>query len=219
MPKTQIVCVAGNHDYVHPGSYYRSFVWSENVHFLWKNEMQKIYLPEPGVTVYGSSYWTSKEPEDVYSNLRPDGRAGYHILLLHGGDAQHRPFSVEKLKKSGFDYIACGHIHQAGNIVPGKIVMAGALEPTDRNDLRTYRVGELDGGCRTDPSIRFRTVSMESVRLRYPLNECEGCGTTGHRAACGTSGYEISHLVFTGYRVRSAVLPMELFHSRNVSCR
>lgn len=217
MPKTQIVCVAGNHDYVHPGSYYRSFVWSENVYFLWRNEMQKIYLPEPGVTVYGSSYWTSKEPEDVYSNLRPDGRAGYHILLLHGGDAQHRPFSVEKLKKSGFDYIACGHIHQAGNIVPGKIVMAGALEPTDRNDFgpHGYWVGELDGG-----------VGRTSF---YPIQNCQ----YGKREIAVSSemsardvarqvtellaerpGYEISHLVFTGYRDPEVVLPMELFRQQ-----
>ena len=38
------------------------------------------------------------------------------------------------LEKSGFDYIAMGHIHKPQQVIPGLAAYAGALEPTDKND-------------------------------------------------------------------------------------
>lgn len=202
MKDTQIVCIAGNHDYVHPKSYYRGFPWAENVHFLLHKELQSVYLDNLRVTVYGSSYWGSRETEDVYSDCRPNGRDGYHILLAHGGDAQHRPFSAERLKGAGFDYVACGHIHRAGHIVQDKIVMAGALEPTDRNDLgpHGYWEGELDGKiCR---SIFHPVKNCQYVDTEIPVDERMGMYQIKEqvlRILRDREPYEISHLHFTGY--------------------
>lgn len=203
LPGTQIVIVAGNHDYIHPKSCYRGFPWAENVHFLWKNEMQSVYLKELRTTVYGSSYWSSQEPVDVYSSCRPDKSPGYHILLLHGGDAKHRPFSPEQLKKSGFDYVACGHIHKPGYIAKDRIVMAGSPEPTDRNDLgpHGYWMVELQGmsvEAKFIPIAKCRYEQRE-VAVKKGLSMYEIRKQIEQILAERPAG-EISHICLKGYR-------------------
>lgn len=59
----------------------------------------------------------------------------YHLLLAHGGDARHMPWNPGRMAQAGFDYIACGHIHKPGILIPGKMAYAGALEPTDETQL------------------------------------------------------------------------------------
>lgn len=200
---TQIVIVAGNHDYMHPKSCYRGFQWAENVHFLWKNEMQSIYLEELQTTVYGSSYWSSQEPEDVYSFCRPVKKPGYHILLLHGGDAKHRPFSPEQLKMAGFDYVACGHIHKPGYIVKNEIVMAGSPEPTDCNDLGIHGYWQVElqrksVEAKFVPAAKSR-YEQRSVAVERELSMYEIQIRTEQILRERPRG-EISHIRLTGYR-------------------
>ena len=63
-----------------------------------------------------------------------EGDAKYEILLVHGGDEKHLPIQKSLLEKSGFDYIAMGHIHKPQQVIPGLAAYAGALEPIDKND-------------------------------------------------------------------------------------
>lgn len=71
----------------------------------------------------------------------------FQILLAHGGDAEHSPMNREKLRKSGFDYIALGHIHKPEIIVPDHMINVGSLEPIDHTDTgeRGYIIGEVTG--------------------------------------------------------------------------
>lgn len=214
LSQTQIVFIAGNHDYVHPKSYYRGFPWADNVHFLWKNEMQEIYLPQLQTTVYGSSYWHQQESGDVYGNCRPSNRPGYHILLLHGGDAQHRPFSPDKLAKAGFDYIACGHIHRAGHIVENRVVMAGALEPVDQNDLgpHGYWLTELEG--KSGRAYFYPIKNCQYVKTEVEVTQEMGMYQIEElvrRRLAEREDYEISHLCLTGYREPDVQIDTERF--------
>lgn len=161
IPKTKVVLIAGNHDYVHPNSYYRTFQWEKNVYFLGKQEIEKLTFPEENVSIYGASYWQREIREPLYdriTELEPDK---INILLVHGGDAKHIPFSPKQLVEEGFDYIACGHIHQPEMLVENRAVMAGALQPIDQNDTgqHGYWMGEIGkrGGV-----VRF-----------YPIRKCE----------------------------------------------
>lgn len=200
---TQIVLIAGNHDYMHPKSCYRGFPWPENVHFLWKNEMQSVYLKELRTTVYGSSYWNSQETEDIYSSCKPGENPGYHILLLHGGDAKHRPFSAEPLKRAGFDYVACGHIHRPGYIEKNRIVMAGSLEPTDCNDLGAHGYWEADlqdtlVETKFFPVAKCRYEQREiSARREWSMYEIQ---KEAEQVLRDRPEGEISHIRLTGYR-------------------
>lgn len=138
LTKTRVVLIAGNHDFIGKNSFYQGFVWSDNVTFLGDEEITSVKLPRLNVQVYGLSYHKREIRKRLYDDVRPEDNGYYHILLAHGGDETHIPYTKEKLAKSGFDYIAFGHIHKPGIVIPGKAVMAGSLEPTDHTCYGTH---------------------------------------------------------------------------------
>lgn len=161
IPKVKVVLIAGNHDYIHPNSYYRTFQWERNVFFLGKQEIGTLDFPEENVCIYGASYWQREMREPIYDKIEPLDENRINVLLAHGGDAKHIPFSPKRLVEHGFDYAACGHIHQPGMLVEQRAIMAGALQPIDQNDAGAhgYWQGEVNKrGC----TVKF-----------YPIRKCE----------------------------------------------
>lgn len=161
IPKTKVVFIAGNHDFVHPNSYYRTFSWEDNVYFLSEESIGKLEFKKENVCVYGLSYWHRELREPLYDHLPHLDLNMVNILIVHGGDAKHIPFLPEKIAEHGFDYTACGHIHKGEMLVDHKVVMAGALEPVDQNDVgqHGYWMGEVTKlGC----MVKF-----------YPIRKCE----------------------------------------------
>lgn len=147
LPKTKVVWIAGNHDYVKRDSYYHSFTWNENVFPLLERKLTYIEFPELETCIYGLSYDRKEIPEPLYDKALPDGRQKIEILLAHGGDDRHIPFQTKRLFDLGYDYVALGHIHKPGILVEDAIAYAGALEPIDKNDTGThgYIEGEVNG--------------------------------------------------------------------------
>lgn len=166
IPRTKVILMAGNHDYMQMNSYYRTCEFPENVFFFSREEVTGFDFPEENVTVYGLSYWHREITDRLYDALRPVNPGRINVLLAHGGDGKHIPFSTETILQNGFDYIAAGHIHKGGQLVPGHAVMAGALEPTDCNDFgpHGYWLGELEKGR---SSVSF-----------FPVKKCEYCKET-----------------------------------------
>lgn len=151
LERTQVVLIAGNHDYMRRDSYYRTFQWSANVHFLGSASVEAVELPALETAVYGCSYHERQIRQPLYDSAPAAGRQRREILLAHGGDADHIPVSREALAGLGYDYVALGHIHMPQVVVPGLAAYAGALEPTDRNDTghHGYIQGEItEDGCR-----------------------------------------------------------------------
>lgn len=147
IPDTQVVMIAGNHDYIRPDSWYLKYPWGKNVTGLWGEQMEKVHVPQADAWIYGFSYHSREIKEARYDSLFPGREMGNHILLAHGGDEQHIPFRREKLTASGFDYIALGHIHRPGVVAGDHIRYSGALEPLDRNDIGVHGFvrGRLEG--------------------------------------------------------------------------
>lgn len=145
IPDTNVIIIVGNHDYLRPKSYYLSYPWAKNVFLFRKETLEAIDFPEDNVTVYGLSYWHREIRERLYDNAVPRNRSRLNILLAHGGDERHIPFSGKQLAQAGFDYIACGHIHKGCQLIQNRVVMAGALEPIDCNDVgpHGYWMGEM----------------------------------------------------------------------------
>ena len=153
IPGTQVVLIAGNHDYIRRDSYYRTFRWSSNVHMLAGEKLEVVELPRLSCAVYGLSYHARQISAPLYDEARAQGRQRTEILLAHGGDGAHIPIDRERLAGLGYSYIALGHIHRPHVLVPSLAAYAGALEPTDRNDTgpHGYIEGEIspdEGGCR-----------------------------------------------------------------------
>ena len=146
---TKVVLMAGNHDFIGNNSFYKEFQWAENVHFFENEQIHSVKFPELNVEVYGLSYHKKEIRERLYDDIKPEDNGYYHILLAHGGDEKHIPYTKEKLAKNGFDYIAFGHVHKPGLILSGRAVMAGSLEPTDHTCLGIHgfvRVEVTDRG-------------------------------------------------------------------------
>lgn len=168
---TQVVLIAGNHDFLSPDSYYRSFHWNENVHFLKKETMEYVEFPMLRTRVYGLSYWHREQPEPLYEDIRVEEGSFLNILLAHGGDEKHIPFRAEKFQKQGFAYAACGHLHKPLEMIENRVVMAGALQPIDCNDtgVHGYYMGELDPErCRVEfhplTYCEYATMNLKVTR-------------------------------------------------------
>lgn len=159
IPDTEVVWMAGNHDYLKADSAYKKIEWSPNVHGFFSRQSEELYLPRLGTWVYGFSYESREIRENPYRSLRPNGKKGCHILLAHGGDEKHIPFKAEDL--AGFDYAALGHIHKPEILVSNQAAYAGALEPLDRTDIGQHGLiyGQIENGR---ARIRFVPVACRS---------------------------------------------------------
>lgn len=142
---TQVVLMAGNHDYAPIGSQFEKYVWNEKVHMVSSDKMESVYLDEINTEVYGFSYGTRNIMTSRYDDVEPYDTNRINILLGHGGEPDNVPIDFNKLRESKFDYVALGHIHKP-QIIGDKIAYSGSLEPLDKTEQgeHGYIYGELD---------------------------------------------------------------------------
>ncbi len=142
---TKVVLIAGNHDFVRPGCTYTVHRFPENVFFLSSPQLSVLSFPQWNLDLYGFSYDSEKRPDNPLTDftLPTDGKR--HLLLMHGGDAEHVPFRLNALQEMGWDYAALGHIHKPSVSSDGRIAMPGTPEPLDRSETgpHGYYLGEL----------------------------------------------------------------------------
>ena len=163
IPQTKVLLLAGNHDYLRQKSYYLTYPWAENVYIFKREEADFFDFPEEGVRIYGLSYWHREIRDRLYDEMHPMDGNRVNVLLAHGGDERHIPFSAEQLLKNGFDYVAAGHIHRGGWLKEGKALMTGSLEPTDCNDIGSH-------------GYWMGTLTKERAEVHfYPIKKCEYC--------------------------------------------
>lgn len=143
--KTQVVLIAGNHDYIGVRSNYMEFTWGDNVHMLKEEAMDSIYLEDINTEIYGFSYHTRDITEPRYQKVYPGCEERINILLAHGGDEKNIPIDKKVLQNNGFDYVALGHIHKP-QIISDRMAYAGSLEPMDKNETgpRGYVIGKIE---------------------------------------------------------------------------
>ncbi len=145
IPEVKVALIAGNHDHVQPKCYYLNFEWAKNVFFFKEEVVTKIDFAEENVTIYGMSYWHKKLPVRCYDNLGEVNPNRINILLAHGGDDNHIPYSASQVLGQGIDYIAGGHLHTGRQMVENRAIIAGPLEPTESKETgpHGYWLGEL----------------------------------------------------------------------------
>ena len=86
IPDTEVVWMAGSHDYLREDSAYRKVKWTKNVHGFPSEKPEVISLEKLHTKVYGCSYEHPEVTEAIYSSIRPEDQPGIHILLAYGGD-------------------------------------------------------------------------------------------------------------------------------------
>ncbi len=162
---TKVVFIAGNHDYIKENSYYKTFAWAKNVYCLKGQQCVSVYFPELNTQVYGLSYHNYEVRENLYDTIVIQDKNRINILLAHGGDEKHIPFSKANLSSKGFDYMALGHIHIPTILIPDKMAYAGSLEPIDSNDegAHGYIIGNIE---KNNSKIEFiKCAKREYVTL------------------------------------------------------
>ena len=147
LKKAQVVIIAGNHDFLSEDSPYASFDLGKHVHLIKTANLSSVWFPELNTEVHGLSYYSHVIRQPLYDRLRAPRDGRLHILLAHGGDAEHIPVSYSRLAESGFDYVALGHIHQPRVFKGLPMAYSGSPEPLDRTDLgqRGCLSGEVTG--------------------------------------------------------------------------
>jgi DNA repair exonuclease SbcCD nuclease subunit len=147
MPYTKTVIIAGNHDYIESGMSWNDFRFTSDTVLLPPDRASSVYIEDINVCVTGFSYGRQEYTERILERLTPGREGAYNILLGHGGDPEHMPFSKERLDKRGFDYVALGHIHKPAHIIKNRMAFCGSLEPLDHTETGNhgYIMGELNG--------------------------------------------------------------------------
>lgn len=199
---TQVVMMAGNHDFISENSFYRGFSWPDNVHFFDRESLDTVYLESLNTWVYGLSYEHREIRQPLYDSIQPNTENGYHILLAHGGDEKHIPIQKKQLDQAGFDYVAMGHIHKP-EIISDTMAYAGALEPIDRLDVgpHGYVYGEI-----TEYGTKIQLFSAACREYKNLILESDTDMTAGEmedwlKQQIQIEGEQnIYNVVLTGYR-------------------
>ena len=118
-PECRFVIAPGNHDYICGGSPYKKEEFPSNVYIFDKEEISCFSFPEIGVDVYGYAFTSEGYMENPLAEQVALDRSRINILAAHadvGGRSKYCPLSVSDIERSGFDYVALGHIHQGGKV-------------------------------------------------------------------------------------------------------
>ena len=119
VPKCKFVIAPGNQDYIWGRSLYRKENFPKNVYIFDKEEISCFSFPEIGVDVYGYAFTSESYIANPLEKKIPLQRSKINILAAHAdisGKSKYAPVFVSDIAKSGFDYIAFGHIHPGGKV-------------------------------------------------------------------------------------------------------
>ncbi len=110
-----------------------------------RDQAASVYFEDLNVCVSGYSYGHATYTGRILERMRPGKPDAYNILLGHGGDMEHMPFSKEHVAKLGFQYVALGHMHKPAHILKNHMAFAGTLEPLSYTETgkHGYILGEV----------------------------------------------------------------------------
>ena len=118
----KIVITPGNHDPFSADSPYKS-VWPENVIVFKNNYLEKIEFDDIKLRIWGAAFNGRYENKSLLKNAVVPKDDFINICVLHGeivssnsGNSPYNPVFIEDIEKSGFDYLALGHIHVRSEI-------------------------------------------------------------------------------------------------------
>ncbi|MFT4004280.1 MAG: metallophosphoesterase [Lacrimispora sp.] len=165
IPEVRVVLIAGNHDRIRNSSALLSFTWAPNVTYLMGEELESVYFKDINTEVYGFSYHTAEILENRLDHIKVPNNGRIHVLLGHGGDANHIPFDKGAMSSLDFSYIAMGHIHRPEILLENRMAFSGSPEPLDKTESGRHgmMVGEINEVTRMVTSLKF----IPLAKLQY----------------------------------------------------
>ena len=119
VPTCRFVIAPGNCDYIWGHSPYRKENFPKNVYIFDKDQLSCFSFPEINVDVYGYAFDSENYPDNPLEKKIQLQKSRINILVAHadvGGKSKYAPIPVPDMVKSGFDYIALGHIHSGSKV-------------------------------------------------------------------------------------------------------
>ena len=191
----------GNHDFYGPRSIWTALDWPDNVHIFDAPEWVEL----PGCSLWGRAFTAPHQESCPLEGLTVPDDGKLHLACLHGDvGGDYGPISTMDIAASGLDYLALGHVHQAGGLQKaGKTFWAYPGCPEGRGfdelgDKGVLVVTVDDGGA----------VSAEFVplaRRRYEILTVDVTGAESPAAALAAAlpadaGEDCYRIVLTGER-------------------
>lgn len=165
----------GDKDPYHAKSPYKMMKWSENVHIFKSNDLTKIEILELNADIYGYAFTENTLQINPFANKKPQNQSRINILLGHGdltGNPMHCPITPSDIERSGFDYIALGHIHYGTGVkLFGETFFCypGCLEGRNFDEQergpKGAMSGELDKNSCDLKGIKFSKRRYETIQV------------------------------------------------------
>jgi len=183
-PDCRFFISPGDKDPYHSKSPYKQMKWSDNVHIFKSNDLTKIEIPELNTDIYGYAFTSGTLPVNPFSNKKPQNQDRINILIGHGDmtspDSQLCPVTKNDIGRSGFDYIALGHLHHGTGVIkigdvnfsyPGCLEGRGFHEPGYKGAM----YGEIAKGVCELKAQRFsrRRYEVTQVDISQHVTETQ----------------------------------------------
>ena len=202
--KCPVFISPGNHDPFTARSPYAKETWPHNVHIFRTEELSAVTIPQLGCTVHGAAFTEQHRESEALNGFSVPQDGMTHLLCLHGAvnepGSAYGNISREQIARSGFAYLALGHIHQysgAQNEGTSCWVYPGCPEGRgfDETDDKGAVLAEVENG-RVD--VRF----VPLCRRRYRILHADVTDTTPldalERVMPETAAEDICRVIFTG---------------------
>ncbi len=181
IPETTIAIAPGNHDPACPGSVYLKYSFPENV-VIFSSFLEYTDFPEKNVRLWGAGFTDRFEKLSLLQspdNINPDA---INICVLHGEvvaestSSSYNPIYASAISKSGFDYLALGHIHKRSEILKSGSTYysyCGCPDGMGFDELGSLGIyiGEIS---KSDNKLKFlETSSRKYVIESADITECQ----------------------------------------------
>ena len=194
--KCRVFITPGNHDPYSGKSPYALVRMPDNVRIFTSEQIENVYLEELDVRVYGHAYNTPHPEIRPLAGFTKDLGNSRKILVTHSvitdGFSPYSAISEADIERSGFDYIALGHIHSHDGLHRlGKTYYcySGCLEGRDFGECG--HKGAVFGAF-TEDGVKVETRRFSNRRYEKTVLDVTGIRNPGEFAAALTeacSGY------------------------------
>ena len=176
-PGCRFIISPGNHDPFTQNSAYNRLTFPDNVFIFNDGALSYFSFDDLGLEIYGYAFVKSEMEKNPFAGCAIRNKDAVNILCAHGDTtpgSKYCPITKSEIEKSGFDYIALGHIHNGGGVEQaGKVKYAypGCLEGRD------YSEAGYKGALWLE--IEDKNISISNVRFSKRRYETAKLNITG----------------------------------------
>ena len=181
----RFVIAPGNHDPYTNDSVWTRAVFPDNVYIFDSEQLSYFSFDDLGVDVYGYAFCDVYMEKNPFAGREPENKNRLNLLCAHGDTydmlSRKCPISESDILKSGFDYVALGHIHTTQGIECKNGVWfgySGCLEGRDFGECG-HKGAVLVEASKTNGKADIRVKGLKFSKRRYETISVNLTGVNG----------------------------------------